>query len=631
MSRGRLGVALPALDWSGIGVALLAGVATSGVAAGRGGYFPESWAWLALLTFVPAAVLLVATERARPGRFELALLGVLTAYGGWVLASALWSVSVTQTVFEAQRMLAYVGVVLLGVLLVGRRTVRYVTAGALAGVAVVSAYAFLTRVLPDRFSDFDSTGGYRLTDPIGYWNGLGIFAAMGVLLALGHAARGRHGLSSGLAAALPPVLLSTLFFTFSRGAWAALAVGLAVAVLLDRRRLQLLTTALVLAPWSALAVWLCTRSDALTTVGSDLGDATTEGRSLLLWIALLTALSGLSGAVLAEVDRRIEVGAAARHAFAAVLVAMALGAVGVAWAEVGSPVSAASSAWDEFRSPYRVNVGELTGRLSDLSSGGRVDLWERSVDDFADRPVLGTGAGTFAYSWAAERDVPSTVRDGHSLYLETLGELGLVGLLLLVCALAVPFVATPQARASSAFPGAIGALAAYVAHAGVDWDWELAGVTVVALLCAVALVVAARRDEDADLGRTPTWALFAGAAALAAVSLATVLGNVPLGQARDALHAASYDEAIEKARAARTWAPWSSEPLRILGEAQLNAGRQARARVTILEAIEKDRENWELWLDLALVTRGAERRAAITTASRLNPLSPLVQQLVATL
>ena len=126
------------------------------------------------------------------------------------------------------------------------------------------------------FTRFDTLAGYRLTDPIGYWNGLGIFAAMGVLLALGFAARARVSLARGIASALPVVLISTLFFTFSRGAWVALAVGLVVGVLVDPRRLQLLATVLVLAPWSALAVWLCVRADALTTVGSSLTRATSK-------------------------------------------------------------------------------------------------------------------------------------------------------------------------------------------------------------------------------------------------------------------------------------------------------------------------------------------------------------------
>ena len=168
-------------------------------------------------------------------------------------------------------------------------------AGVLAGVSLVSCYAFLTRVLPDRFAQFDSIAGYRLSDPIGYWNGLSIFAVMGLLLALGFAARARSAVTRGVASALPVMLVATVFFTFSRGAWVALAFGFLIALLLDPRRLQLLATGLVLAPWSALGVWLCSRSPALTTIGSSFDEASAQGRSLLLWTAVLSAASGLTG------------------------------------------------------------------------------------------------------------------------------------------------------------------------------------------------------------------------------------------------------------------------------------------------------------------------------------------------
>ena len=38
------------------------------------------------------------------------------------------------------------------------------------------------------------------------------------------------------------------------------------------------------------------------------------------------------------------------------------------------------------------------------------------------------------------------------------------------------------------------------------------------------------------------------------------------------------------------------------------------------KAIEKDPRDWTLWYELALASRGAERRAAFAEASRLNPL-----------
>jgi Flp pilus assembly protein TadD len=67
--------------------------------------------------------------------------------------------------------------------------------------------------------------------------------------------------------------------------------------------------------------------------------------------------------------------------------------------------------------------------------------------------------------------------------------------------------------------------------------------------------------------------------------------------------------------------PWSAEPWRRLGEAQVLAGHLAAARESFRNAIAKDRRDWTLWFELAGASRGGERRRALAEASRLNPLS----------
>jgi hypothetical protein len=41
----------------------------------------------------------------------------------------------------------------------------------------------------------------------------------------------------------------------------------------------------------------------------------------------------------------------------------------------------------------------------------------------------------------------------------------------------------------------------------------------------------------------------------------------------------------------------------------------------------EDSGDWELWLDLALASKGAQRREAIGEVARLNPLSSELRQL----
>ena len=89
----------------------------------------------------------------------------------------------------------------------------------------------------------------------------------------------------------------------------------------------------------------------------------------------------------------------------------------------------------------------------------------------------------------------------------------------------------------------------------------------------------------------------------------------------------AWAAAERDARRARRWAPWDARPLQLLGEVQLQEGQLAAAATTLREAITKDRGNYELWLDLALATRGSERHLAARRASLLNPLSPEIAYL----
>jgi glycosyltransferase involved in cell wall biosynthesis len=127
--------------------------------------------------------------------------------------------------------------VLAALLVIRRAAVPQLLGGVLAGIVVVAGYSLLERLVPDRFGRYDPTAVYRLTGPIGYWNGLGIFAAIGILLALAFVARGQRVATRASASLV--VLPPTLYFTYSREASTALAIGLAAAIALDAWRLQL--------------------------------------------------------------------------------------------------------------------------------------------------------------------------------------------------------------------------------------------------------------------------------------------------------------------------------------------------------------------------------------------------------
>jgi O-Antigen ligase/Tetratricopeptide repeat len=621
----RARAAVPDLGALAVGVAAAAAMST--LAAADGGYFPPAWGWAALVgLWIAAAWLLLDRVELRVGTLGIAFLGAFAGLTGWTWLSLLWTDNTEQTVLEGFRLLAYLGAAAALLLVVRRSTAPALLRGVLAAITLVSLYGLATRLFPDRLGTFDPITGYRLSEPLGYWNGLGIFAAMGLLLALGVLARDSSLVARCLAAAVSPALACTLFFTFSRGAWIALAAGYLAAFVLDPRRLHLVVATITAGIPSALALWGAYSSEALTKQDSPLSAAADQGKVVALIIVLCAALAAGGVAGLAVAERRVQPTRSVRLAFATVLALLAVGAAGAVLVNFGGPVGLVRDAYDAFQAPPPATSEGLQQRLFSFSGAYRLELWEAAWEDFRENPLLGSGAGTYEQYWNRHRPIAHIVRDAHSLYLETLAELGVVGLLLLLIAFGAPAVAAFGARREPLAVGAIGAYAAYLLHAGVDWDWELTGLTLPALACGVALL--ALRPGSASVPLVPRPGVrFAGAAvlvALAGVALVGLVGFSANSASEEALESSppDYAKAEDEARKARRRARWSSEPWQRLGEAQLGAGDLAAARASFRKAIAKEPTDWQLWFRLAEASSRAEQRRALAEALRLNPLSP---------
>jgi O-antigen ligase len=133
-------------------------------------------------------------------------------------------------------------------------------------------------------------------------------------------------------------------------------------------------------------------------------------------------------------------------------------------------------------------------RAGDLL-GDRIDYWTAALGLWREDILLGSGAGTFAVYWLREESA-SVVLDAHSLYVETLAELGPVGLVLLLAALLAPIVAALRGSDDPLVAGGAAAYAAYLVHAGLDWDWEMPAVTLAGLLCGIGVLVGMRRGSS---------------------------------------------------------------------------------------------------------------------------------------
>ena len=561
-----------------------------------GGYSATAWGWSAIVLFTALAVL-VARGIGRPGRAALLFVGALATLVAWTAMSLLWSSHVSATVLEVQRTLVYLGATYLFVV-AGRGTA--LLAGVLGAATLLCGYGLANWLLgtPDVPLSADPQAADRLSEPIGYANGVAILAAIGLLLSVGFAARASRAAAAAAAAATVPLFAATLYFTFGRGAWLALAVGLTVALALGPGRLQFAATALALAAPAAIAVVSAARLEA--------------SGSLAALLLAFCALSAVVPHVLSWGEARYHPSPRTRRAFAVIVVALPAVVVAAALLRLGGP----AEAYDSFKAAPAPTHGDVSGRVFSLSGSNRADYWRVAWRVYEDHPALGAGAGAYSRSWLRERPVPQPVQDAHSLYLETLAELGPIGLVLLLVALATPFGA-PRLWWT---PVALAPYAAFLAHAAQDWDWELPAVTVAALACAAAPIT------SSDGVRVPR-ALAVVPAALCLLTVPAFLGNRAAAEAASDFDRGSWRNAEDAARSARALQPWSPEPWRLLGEAQLAQGLLAPARRSFRAGLAEDPDEWELWLDLGLASEGAARRRAFEQASRLNPLSPELKEL----
>ena len=588
--------------------------------ASDGAYFSQSWGWVALAFLVPSTLLLVLDRASAPGRLRIAFASLIGVLGVWIALSTIWSISPSGSAREVERVLVYVSVALAVALVLRRGDAQAVLGGALVGVVAVSAYGLSTRLLPDRFDSFDDPfNTYRLAEPLGYWNAAGLLAAIGVLLALGVVSHARRSVSALGAAAVLPVLVSTVYFTFSRGAWAALIVGLFSTVAVDPRRLRFLWMTVVVSAPSVVCVAYGTRLDALTTEDATASAATEDGHRMAVLVVCAVVASLLAALIGRSVSQRLDSSPRSRRRVDISLVALGLASLVIGLAAVGGP----GAAWTELEQRFNadpVAAVDLNDRLLSVSGNGRGVQLRVGWDAGRERPLVGQGAGTFEYLWYERRPTLLVVRDGHSLYMETFAELGAVGLVLLVAALVTPLVGVIRSRRSRFVASAGGAYVAWLASSALDWHWEMVGLTTTALLVGSAGLLAAERRSCGTLLSGTRLALVGVTGALSVFAVWSLVGNQALFAGRDAVEGKEWNEARSHARRAQALLLWSHEPDVVLGDAATGLRDREAALREFRQAVDEDPRNWVTWLRLARVARGAEKAAAYDRVRKLNPL-----------
>ena len=162
-------------------------------------------------------------------RASLLVGGLLAALALWTLASLVWSPGAEKTFAEFNRVTLYLGVFAL-VTLVSSRRPRALGGRARrrgrSGGRDLSRKPARPGSLPERdLATFLPGAATRLSFPLGYWNGLAIFLALGVPLLLRVAVVARTSAVRGLALAPIPMTAAGIYLASSRGGVVAAVVG----------------------------------------------------------------------------------------------------------------------------------------------------------------------------------------------------------------------------------------------------------------------------------------------------------------------------------------------------------------------------------------------------------------------
>jgi O-Antigen ligase len=331
--------------------------------------------------------------------------------------------------------------------------------------------------------------------------------------------------------------------------------------------------------------------------------------------ALLTRRAGLERR---RTPRRVARAALATAA-AAVLLAVA----------VAGP-ALAHRAWRSFNRPTPSLKGDPAQRFGTLG-GTRRALWSTALDSFADHPVGGTGAGTFEFAWNRGSHRSYYVRDAHSLYLESLGESGVPGTLLVIAALGCLLAAAIRTAlrhpdAAGAATGAAAALLVYCLCAGVDWMWESTAVTALAVTLG-GLTAAAGARPAGRVGTGRRIGVTVAAALVLAVQLPVLAAAVQVRTSERALRGNDVEQAVSAATSAIDAAPWGAAGYAERALVLERLGLTAQAADDARQATRHEPTNWSHWLVLARIEaergRTGQAIADARRAAALNPRAPL--------
>src|SRR3954451_11854933 len=477
-------------------------VGVAGFAAGAspfasGYYSPGKWVPIGIGLLI-ATIAMAIARSPRLSRPALVALLSLSALALWALVSSAWAPSIEQATVDANRQIVLAATFATALLLVRSELLgAWLAGGLLAGLGAVTLYV-LWHLTFDEGPQLLQSG--RLNGPLGYVNGMGLVFLMGFWLCFSVVERRRTLLASlGLGAA---TLMGCLgFLTQSRGVVIAAFVSIvAVVAIVPGSRLRRIYALLVCGA-GVLAATPVLLDVLPATIA--LGTPQEYAPRAVLVMLVVSAGAGLAWAAANAALQRVEV---QRPALAVelprvgtiALVCGVLAVIGAGALAAGRIENRLSAQWAGFVSNGKAAPRTATDQQTRLvsGSGARYDYWRIAVNAFVHHPLGGVGAGNYDRPYFKARRTTEDVRQPHSIELQAMSELGIVGIGLLLTFLGAVGVGIwrmrEAARTSSLdqvlMIGSVGVIVAWLVQTSVDWLHLIPGLTAVPLAMAAIVL-----------------------------------------------------------------------------------------------------------------------------------------------
>ncbi len=449
------------------------------------------------------------------------LVGLLAALVAVKGLSMVWTISETETIKETLRSSMYLAAFLmaLAALTSGRQVGSLIDASVFM-VAAVAGYGLVQKISPIEYP-VHSLDGVRMDSTLGYANTTAVILGMGVVLALARMSTLRSFVLRGFYSAVTLSLFIALYLTVSRGGIGSLGIGLIILFIITSGRRRMFADLLLLSLPGAWLWWQMQSLPGLLGTGVSPQQKIADGALFRNDLILALILAFVLQAAYTILMNRYEPSPTFRRRLGILVVAggvlaMTVGAL-VVVERYGGPGQAYSTLLGSAN-----ETGNAGQRLASLDISSRGDYWRVALAAWKERPLTGTGAGTFQYTWLEDRPGLKGVKQVHNVYLEQGTETGLFAFLALLGFVAVLVGYTgravwrsgPQGDRRLLLAGLGSALMVYLVSSAIEWHWYLPASTLFFFILAAVTVKFASRedwgaaeapsaDSEAELLRTP--------------------------------------------------------------------------------------------------------------------------------